>query len=449
MAQRIDIQQDAYGYQHYGLQSCILIKSHPKRNLRENLLTEILLSIWDDTYGHRVINILAEVKITYLASIIRSAGKIGRILNAYASILWIMKHLYILCFSLGLLAACKDTIETTSPVRESITESVYASGILKSKNQYQVYATVNGLLDHVYVDEGDTVKKGSPLFTILNETSTLNRENAQLAAELANIRTNQGKLDELKLNIDLAKSKMINDSLLMVRQQGLWGQNLGSKVEVERSELNFQNAKTVYSSAKLRYTDEKRRLDLLSRQAQKNVEISKKNEGDFTITSNISGKIYSLLKEQGEMVTTQTPLGIIGDATDFILELQVDEYDITLIRPGLPVKVTMDSYKGQVFDATITKVNPILNERSKTATVEAVFVDPPASLYPNLTMEANIVLQVKEDVLTLPRKYILNDSLVITQDGDTLQIKTGLKDYLKAEILEGVSENDVLVLPRL
>ena len=360
-----------------------------------------------------------------------------------------MKHLYILCFTLFVLTACKDTVETTSPVRESITESVYASGILRSKNQYQVFATVNGLLGHVYVDEGDTVKKGTPLFTILNEASTLNRENAQLAAELANIRTNQGRLEELRLNIELAKSKLINDSLLMVRQQGLWAQNLGSKVELERSELNFQNSQAVYASAKLRYTDEKRRLDLLSKQAQKNVEISKKNEGDFSITSNINGKVYSLFKEQGEMINTQTPLAIIGDATDFLLELQVDEYDITSISPGLKVKVTMDSYKGQVFDAIVTKVNPILNERSKTATVEATFVTPPPALYPNLTMEANIILQVKENVLTLPRKFILDERYVITESGDTLPIQTGLKDYLKAEILEGVSEKDILVLPKL
>jgi multidrug efflux pump subunit AcrA (membrane-fusion protein) len=359
-----------------------------------------------------------------------------------------MKHIYILCFTLCLLTACKDTIETTSPVRENITESVYASGILKSRNQYQVFATVNGLLDHIYVDEGDTVRKGSPLFSILNEASTLNRENAQLAAELANIRTNQGRLEELRLNIDLAKSKLINDSLLMVRQQGLWAQNLGSKVELERSELNFQNARAVYASSRLRYTDEKRRLDLLSKQAQKNLEISRKNEGDFTITSNIAGKVYSLLKEEGEMVNTQTPLAIIGDARDFVLELQVDEYDITVIRPGQEVKVTMDSYKGEVFDAVITKVNPILNERSKTAIVEATFITPPPALYPNLTLEANIILQVKENVITLPRQYILNDRHVINAAGDTLQIKTGVRDYLKAEILEGITEKDILIRPK-
>lgn len=360
-----------------------------------------------------------------------------------------MKRILILWIPLIIIAACKDQVETTSPVRENITESVYASGILRSKNQYQVFSTVNGLLQKVYVDEGDTIKKGTPLFSILNETSTLYRENAQLAADLADFRSNQNKLEELKLNIDLAKSKLVNDSLLMLRQQNLWSQNLGSKNEVERAELNFKNAKTAYSSARLRYADEKRRLDIVSKQAQKNLQISIKNEGDFTITSNISGRIYSLLKEQGEMVNTQTPLAVIGDATDFILELQVDEYDITAIKPGQEIKVTMDSYKGEVFDAIVSKVNPILNERSKTALVEAAFVKQPPSLYPNLTLEANILLKVKENVLTLPRQYIYKDQFVITAAGDTLAIKTGIKDYLKAEILEGITENDVLILPTL
>ncbi|MBK9106331.1 MAG: efflux RND transporter periplasmic adaptor subunit [Saprospiraceae bacterium] len=358
-----------------------------------------------------------------------------------------MKPILILCIPLLILAGCKETVESTSPRKENITESVYASGTLKSKNQYQVFSTVNGLLARVWVDEGDTVKRGSPLFTILNEASKLTRENAQLAADLADIRTNQGKLDELKLNINLARSRLQNDSLLMVRQQDLWAQNLGSKVEVERAQLNFQNSKTAYAAAQLRYTDEKRRLDIMSKQAQKNLQITQSNESDFTVTSNINGKIYSMLKEQGEMVNTQTALAIIGDASDFIIELQVDEYDITVIRPGQQVKISMDSYKGQVFDAMITKINPILNERTKTATVEAVFVNPPPALYPNLSLEANIILQVKENVLTLPRQYILNDQFVINKAGDTLTIKTGVKDYLKAEILEGVSEQDLLIRP--
>ena len=360
-----------------------------------------------------------------------------------------MKQSLILCLSLFLFMACKNAVETTSPVRENITESVYASGILKSKNQYQVFSTVNGLLQHRYATEGDTVKKGALLFSILNESSTLVRENAQLAADLANLKSNQGKLDELLLSIDLAKSKMVNDSLLWMRQQNLWSQSIGSKVEVERAELNYKNAKTSYESIRIRYKDEKHRLDIVSKQAQKNVQISLKNEGDFTITSNINGKVYSILKEQGEMVNVQTPLAVIGDASAFLLELQVDEYDITSIKPGQEVKVTMDSYKGAVFDAVISKVYPILNERSKTARVEATFVRQPSAMYPNLTLEANIILQVKENVLTLPRQFIFNDHFVINEAGDTIPVKIGIQDYLKAEILEGVSEKDVLIRPAL
>ena len=360
-----------------------------------------------------------------------------------------MKRTHFFWLALGVMVACKEKLETTTPSRESITESVYASGILKSKSQYQVFASVNGLLQKVLVDEGDTIKKGDPLFIIQNEISTLSRENAQLAADLADYRSNQNKLEELKLNIDLAKSKMQNDSLLMVRQQNLWAQNLGSKVEVEKSELNYKNSKTTYSAAKLRYADEKRRLDILSKQAKKNLEISRESENNYTITSKVDGKIYSLIKEQGEMVNTQMPLAVIGDAHDFLLELQVDEYDITSIQPGQQVIVMMDSYKGQTFEAQVTKINPILNERTKTALVEARFTKPPPSMYPNLTLEANIIIQVKENVLTLPRTFILNDHFVITEAGDTLPVKTGVVDYRKAEIVEGISEKDVLIRPGL
>ena len=343
--------------------------------------------------------------------------------------------------------ACRDDVETTSPKRESITESVYASGVVKSKDQYQVFSTVIGLLQKIHIEEGDTIKKGTPLFTILHETSSLARQNAELAAQLADIKANQGKLDDLLLQVNFAKSKMQNDSLLMTRQRSLWSQGIGSKVEVEKAELNYQNARAAYESARIRYRDESRRLNIASQQAQKNLQISRTTEGDFSITSLLNGKVYSILKEEGEMVNTQTPLAVVGSAKDFMLELQVDEYDITSIRPGQEVKVTMDSYKGEVFDAIITKVNPIMNERTKTVTVEADFIKQPPALYPNLTLEANIILQVKEDALTLPRQYILDDRYVINVDGDTLSIRTGVKDYQKAEIVEGLKESDVLQLP--
>ena len=353
----------------------------------------------------------------------------------------------ILLFSLLLFISCKKKVETTHPQIENITESVYASGIVKSKNQYQVFATINGIIQKIYVEEGDTVKKGTLLFSILNEASKLVRENAQLSAQLADYNANAGRLNELNMQVELTHNKMINDSMLWIRQSNLWAQNIGSKTELENAELNYQNSKTNYNSARIRYADEKRKLNISSKQALKNLQISESNETDFNIKSNMDGRVYSLLKEQGEIVTPQLPLAIIGDAKNFILELQVDEYDITRVKEGQQVFITMDSYKGEVFEARITRIYPIMNERSKTFTVEAEFVKSPPTIFPNLTLEANIVIQVKQQVLTLPRKFLVEDHLVIREDGDTVEVKLGVKDFQKAEILEGITEKDVVILP--
>jgi len=143
----------------------------------------------------------------------------------------------------------------------------------------------------------------------------------------------------------------------------------------------------------------------------------------------------------------QTPIAIVGDATDFLLELQVDEYDIGKVRLGQKVVVSMDSYKGRVFEAVIEKIDPIMNERSRSFTVDARFVTRPENLYPNLTAEANIVIHTKENALTIPHNYLVNDSTVLLEKSQQRKVVTGIKDYQKAEIVSGLQKDDVLVKP--
>ena len=357
----------------------------------------------------------------------------------------IKKPIYLLfCF---LVFACQKKVETIKPSVESISESIYASGIVKSKNQYQAFASANGIIDKVFITEGDIVKNGTPILTISNETQLLNKENAQIAADFSDFNANQGKLNDAAAAINLAKTKMHNDSILFARQTNLWQQQIGSRVELEQRELAYQNSQTAYSSALIKYDDLKRQLAFSSTQSKKNLQISQKMVGDFTLKSEIDGIVYSLNKAQGEIVSAQTPIAIIGDAKNFVLEMQVDEYDIMKIKKGLSVLVTFDSYKGKVFEAKVTKILPMMNERSKTFLVEAEFTQRPETLYPNITFEANIVLQEKQKALLIPRTYLLNDSLVFKKDGSKVVVKTGLKDYQKIEILSGLGQDDELIKP--
>ncbi|MBL7941687.1 MAG: efflux RND transporter periplasmic adaptor subunit [Flavobacteriales bacterium] len=353
----------------------------------------------------------------------------------------------ILFISLWLLS-CNEEVNKTRPVLGPITESIYASGVVKSKNQYQAFATVNGIIDEIFVSEGDTVEAGAPILSIYNEVQRLNKENAELSAAYSDISANQEKLKEAQLVVDFARNKMLNDSLMFARQKSLWQQGIGSKTELEQKDLAYQNASNAYYSAVVKFKDLKRQLNLASSQSKKNLQISNELSGEYIIRSEIDGVVYGINLEKGELVGPQTPLCVIGDAREYVLEMFVDEYDIFRIQKAMQVEVVLDSYKGQVFSARITKINPLMNERNKTFLVEAEFTEKPVQLFPNVSFEANIVVAVKENALLIPRNYLLNDSLVITSSGDTVVVQTGLKDYKKAEILSGISAGDELIEPQ-
>lgn len=358
-----------------------------------------------------------------------------------------MKNLLVNLIAILLLISCGKGSDKIKPTVESISESVYASGIIKSKNQYEVYTTVPGLIEEIFVSEGDSVDVDTPILSISSEASKLNAENAKLAAEFSDVKSNTQKLNEMQLAIDLAGKKLHSDSLLFLRQQKLWAEKIGSKLELEQRELAYQNSMTVYESSIYKLNDLKKQIDFTAEQSMKNLKISRTILGDYLIKSKIKGTVYSLLKEKGEMINTQIPIAVIGDSKDFILEMQVDEFDIVSVQKGKKVFVTLDSYKGELFEAIVSKINPLMNERSKTFTIEAIFSKQPPVLYPNLTLEASILISTKENTLTIPRKYVFENEYVIKSNGDKVKVVIGLKDYQKVEILSGLNKDDELIIP--
>ena len=358
-----------------------------------------------------------------------------------------MKKIRLFFLLITIISSCGTKQEQISPSQEKITESVYASGIIKSKNQYQVFSTVNGLIEEIIAKEGDLIKKNDPIIKIQNISSKLNAANAKLAADLASFNSNGDKLNELKANIDFAKTKLKTDSSFFERQKNLWSQQIGTQNEFEQRELAYKNSLTNYKTAILRYNDSKKQLDFSAQQAKNNLEISTSFEGDFIIKSETDGRLYDILKEKGEMLTPQSPIAVIGDANDFIIELQVDEYDITKIKLGQKIILSLDSYKGQTFEAVVTKISTIMNERTRSFLITAEFTIKPPSIFPNLSVEANIVIRIKDNALTIPRNFLIDDSYVLNEKNKKIKVSVGLMDYKKTEILDGLKPSDIILKP--
>lgn len=354
---------------------------------------------------------------------------------------------YLIFLLLLMHVSCVRNTERTRPVVGRITESVYASGMVKSRNQYQVFSAVSGLVQDILVTEGDLVRKGAPVMRLVNVNARLNIEQAQLAAQNASLAANRDRLRELELSREAAKARMEHDRMLLGRQQSLWAQSIGTRNELDALELAATTSASAYNAASVRYKDLERQLRFQALQSQKSLQISESLAEDYLIKSTVDGKVYSLLRARGELVSPQSPVALIGDAEGFIVELQVDEYDIARISKGQIVLLQMDSYKGEVFEAEVEKINPAMNTQSRSFTVDAAFTKAPPILYPNLTCEANILIRVKDRALTIPRSYLVNDSAVMLESGRLQKVTVGLKDYRNAEIQTGLSAHDVILKP--
>lgn len=351
---------------------------------------------------------------------------------------------------LSLLSCSKNKAEEIKPKIGDVTESVYASGVIKAEGQYTVYATVNGTLQKVNVIAGQSITKGQSLFELESDKAELNTENALLAYQLSreSSRYIQDKIAEMQMKVQSSRDKLTLDESIYNRNKNIKNQGGISEVDFERVELAFKSSKINYESARKQLAQLKAQLENDQSRNAVNLRINQKSQSDFSVKSAFSGQLFDVLVKEGTLVTPQTPLAIIGQSDSFLLELEVDENDMVRVSTGQKVLVTMDSYRGQVFEAVIDKIYPIMNERSRTFKIEASFIKPPQKLYPNLTAEANIIIQIKQNTITIPKSYLTEGKYVLVNKEEKRAVKTGLSDYQKVEIISGLTAEETIYKPK-
>lgn len=350
--------------------------------------------------------------------------------------------LIIICFS------CNDKQEKINPLKRNLTESVYSSVTIQPDSLYQVYSIVAGILDQNLVVEGDLVARHKPIIQIINNTPKLNTQNAKLSLDLAreNYNGSAAILSGIEDEIIAATLQYKNDSINFFRQKNIWEQNIGSKVEYDTKKLKYQLSSNNLSLLKSKYYRTKNELNTALKQAENNYKTSLISTKDFTVKSQINGKVYALNKNQGEIISTMEPIASIGSATDFIIEMLVDEVDIVRITKNQKVIISLDAYKDEVFTGKVSKIYPKKDERNQTFLVEALFDKSPKTLYPGLSGEANIVIDEREDVLTIPKEYLIEGNMVKTDDGE-VTIETGIQNMDFVEVLSGITEETNIYKP--
>ena len=359
------------------------------------------------------------------------------------------ESLYILLIScLVVFYSCEKRGETYKPSIMDVTEAVYSSVTIQPDSLYEVYASVNGIVQSVELAEGDSVSKGDLLLRISNTVPELNAQNAKLALDQAQINAgkNSSILGSIQDEIKSARLKLENDELNYTRQKSLWEKGVGSKSELERKKLAFESSSNQFKilQSKLKRT----KLDLRTQlnQAAVRYQSALSSSRDFEIRSKITGRVYSLLRKEGETVSSQMPLATIGSRSDFVIEMLIDEVDITKIEIGQNIFLTLDAYGKEVFQAKVNKIYPSKDLRTQTFLIEGTFEHMPKKLYPGLTGEANIVINTRKNALAIPNELLTTDNKVNTTSG-IVEILPGIKSLEYTEILSGIDSSTLLLLP--
>jgi HlyD family secretion protein len=352
-------------------------------------------------------------------------------------------------FIFSIVISCDNSNNQVKPVRNDIIQAVYASGKLFPVNHYTVYSKFPGYIQNIYVKPGMAVKQGDLLLSIRNEVSTLNTNSAFNQAQLArqNADENGPVLNSLKQELASAEAKYALDSVQFSRISVLMNENASTRQAYDQGKTQADISKQNLERAKNNIINTRSKLKIEMLNAQNLLMSQRSAEKDYQILSIIDGKVYDVLPGIGELVSPQMPLMEAGDSANFEVELAVDETDISLIKKGQKVFYIIDAFPGKTFDGIVSEIFPRINQLSKTARIKSTFpqIENMTMLF-GMSVEANIIISEKKNVLVIPKEYLLNGTQVkIKGNNNPVTVKTGISDLQNIEVISGISENDYLI----
>ncbi|HMA11323.1 MAG TPA: efflux RND transporter periplasmic adaptor subunit [Steroidobacteraceae bacterium] len=265
---------------------------------------------------------------------------------------------------------------------------VSATGNLQPTNQVEVGSELSGIVDRVFVDDNDEVKKGQVLarLDLSKLQDAVAKSRASLVAAEAQVQQTQATVDEAR------------EVLGRFRQVAeLSGGKVPSKTEMDTAVANLKRAEANEASA---------RASVI--QARANLQSDETNLGKASIRSPIDGVVLARKVEPGQTVAAsfQAPVlfTLAEDLSKMELQVDVDEADVGQVKVGQKAVFTVDAWPGREYDAVITRVG--YGSQVKDGVVSYLTVlqvgNDDLSLRPGMTGTAEITTLTRDKTLLVP-----------------------------------------------
>ena len=390
-------------------------------------------------------------------------------------VLWISLTLLVLAsaafFSLkaiGTKSAKIDPEKIAKVERMDIARSVVATGKVQPVTEVDIKSKASGIIQKLPVNVGDPVVQGQVLCELDQNDlmPALKQQQAALHVAEAALRTAQADYQRYKVDAtgpdvpflrrDMERAKKMFD-------QGLIAQNSRDEAEknydlaVQKQESAQANlASAVAAVAKAQASLEQQRAA---------VNIAEENLKNATILSPIAGMVLARDSEVGDAVSSILVLGSsatnimkIGDLNEVYIKGKVDESDVGKVYLGQPARITVESFKDQKFQGSVTRIAPTGDEKDNVTTFEVrvSISNEKHILKAQMTANAEIILEEHKKVLTIPEgavTYNKDKSTAVQVPDPTnekgfhkIPITVGISNGARTEVLKGLSEGQQVIL---
>jgi membrane fusion protein (multidrug efflux system) len=284
--------------------------------------------------------------------------------------------------------------------RQSISQHLETNGTLEAENEVDIVARTTGPVTEINTEEGRLVRTGQ-IIARIDEREARNQVAISTVAR-----------DEAKLAFDRAKSS--------------WDDGLVSReaYDTALSRLNAAKAQLESDEIQLAYTEIKAPFNGL------------------VVTRNIKLAQY---------VTPGATLFRISDFNPLLCRIEVPEKDFPRIRIGQPAHLRVEAFPGDRFSAAVARLRPTVDAATGTFTA-TLEVDGQGKLRPGMFASVYLQTDTHDNALVVPRGSLVLDSLgdtVYVKADDTAErreVRLGLRSEDTVEILEGLSEGDLLIV---
>jgi macrolide-specific efflux system membrane fusion protein len=346
---------------------------------------------------------------------------------------------------------------TAKAARTTLQSTVLATGTLQAIRQVDVGTRVTGQLKSLKVKLGDRVHAGD----LLAEIDPVLSENDLRAAQ-----ANHANLDAQRR---AAGARLRKSRLEQERQKGMIGGAATSRRDLESAEAQLQADEASIAS-----------IEAQTAQARAQIEIAATNLSYTRITAPIDGEVVAVLTQEGQTVVAAQIVPVIlklANLDAMTVKTQVSEADVIKVHVGLRVSFTILGDQEKRYAGKLRAVEPAPDSYSNPATAAgaggsgqststsntavAVFYNalfdvpnPEHFLRIGMTAQVSIELGDAHNTLAIPSSALRNKDAdgryairVLKPGGvvETKKVRGGLDNFVQAEILEGLSEGDVVI----